>query len=79
MAYSTEKTYLMCLRSFHGFISGKNPDTPAVSDIQQFLSYLAVERKVPASAQCRNPYAPRSPFDEDYPRIRTAPDGFKFF
>jgi len=51
MAYSTEKTYLMWLRSFCGFISGKNPDKLTVSDMQQFLSYLAVERKVSSSTQ----------------------------
>ena len=51
MSYSTEKTYLMWLRSFYGFISGKNPDKLTVSDMQQFLSYLAVERKVSSSTQ----------------------------
>ncbi|MEW6676138.1 MAG: integron integrase [Nitrospirota bacterium] len=51
MSYSTEKTYLMWLRSFYGFIGGKNPDDLAVADMQQFLSYLAVERKVSTSTQ----------------------------
>jgi len=51
MSYSTEKTYLMWLRSFCGFVGGKPPDDLTVSDMQQFLSYLAVERKVSTSTQ----------------------------
>lgn len=51
MSYSTEKTYLMWLRSFYGFIAGKNPDDLTVADMQQFLSYLAVERRVSTSTQ----------------------------
>jgi len=51
MSYSTEKAYLMWLRSFYGFIGGKNPDDLTVADMQQFLSYLAVERKVSTSTQ----------------------------
>ncbi|MCL5420957.1 MAG: integron integrase, partial [Nitrospirae bacterium] len=51
MSYSTEKTYLMWLRSFTGFIAGKTPDDLTVADMQQFLSYLAVERKVSPSTQ----------------------------
>lgn len=51
MSYSTEKTYLMWLRSFYGFISGKSPDELTAADMQRFLSYLAVKRKVSASTQ----------------------------
>jgi integron integrase len=51
MSYSTEKTYLMWLRSFCGFIAGKNPDDLTAADMQQFLSYLAIERKVSTSTQ----------------------------
>lgn len=51
MSFSTEKTYLMWLRSFYGFFSGKNPDDLTAVDMQQFLSYLAVERQVSTSTQ----------------------------
>ncbi|MBI5675779.1 MAG: integron integrase [Nitrospirae bacterium] len=51
MSYSTEKTYLLWLRSFAGFIAEKIPDDMAVADIQKYLSYLAVDRKVSASTQ----------------------------
>ena len=51
MSYSTEKTYLMWLRSFYGFLSGKCPDDLTAEDMQRFLSYLAVERKVSTSTQ----------------------------
>jgi integron integrase len=51
MSYSTEKTYLMWLRSFYGFATDKIPDDLTVADIQSFLSYLAVERKVSPSTQ----------------------------
>jgi integron integrase len=51
MSYSTEKTYLLWLRSFCGFIDCKSPDDLKTEDMQRFLSYLAVERKVSASTQ----------------------------
>ncbi|OGW65247.1 MAG: integrase [Nitrospirae bacterium RIFOXYA2_FULL_44_9] len=50
-SYSTEKTYVMWLRQFQGFINGKQPQSLEGKDIQDFLSYLAVEKKVSASTQ----------------------------
>jgi len=51
LAYSTERTYISWLRSFHGFIGDKNPAEITSRDIQDFLSSLAVERKVSSSTQ----------------------------
>jgi len=48
---STEKTYLSWLRSFYQFIKGKSPDDLASSDVKDFLTYLAAERKVAHSTQ----------------------------
>jgi len=39
------------VRSFYGFIAGKNPDDLTAEDMQRFLSYLAAERKVSTSNQ----------------------------
>lgn len=50
-SYSTEKTYIMWFRHFQGFINGKQPQSLEGRDIQDFLSYLAVEKKVSASTQ----------------------------
>lgn len=51
MSYSTEKTYITWLRSFTGCVKDKTPEDVKVADMQQFLSYLAVERKVSPSTQ----------------------------
>jgi integron integrase len=51
LAYSTEKTYLLWLNSFRAFIKDKVPAQLLGQDLQSFLSYLAVERKVSASTQ----------------------------
>ncbi|MGQ9500422.1 MAG: integron integrase, partial [Dissulfurimicrobium sp.] len=48
---STEKSYITWLRQFHGFTGTKNPRELEGIDIQNFLSYLAVERKVSSSTQ----------------------------
>jgi integrase len=48
---STEKTYLIWLRSFKGFIGEKQPHQLEGRDLQDFLSHLAVERKVSPSTQ----------------------------
>ena len=48
---STEKTYLIWLRSFKGFVGEKQPHQLGGSDLQDFLSHLAVERKVSPSTQ----------------------------
>jgi integron integrase len=51
LAYSTEKTYLLWLRSFRTFVKEKDPAQLSANDLQDFLSYLAVEKKVSASTQ----------------------------
>lgn len=48
---STEKAYLIWLRSFVGRFPTKKPDEIIPMDLQDFLSYLAVERKVSSSTQ----------------------------
>jgi integrase len=50
-SFSTEKTYLIWLRSFRKFLDNKKPAKIGSSDIQRFLSYLAVERRISASTQ----------------------------
>jgi integron integrase len=48
---STEKTYLYWLRLFYKYLQGKSPFELADDDLRNFMSYLAVERKVAASTQ----------------------------
>lgn len=48
---STEKTYLIWLRSFRRFVGEKQPHELGGRDLQDFLSHLAVERKVSPSTQ----------------------------
>ena len=50
-SYSTEKSYVFWLRSFLAFLEGNSLESLAVKDIQNFLSYLAVERSVSPSTQ----------------------------
>ena len=50
-SYSTEKTYIAWLRQFQGFVKCKELQSLDGKDLQNFLSYLAVERKVSASTQ----------------------------
>ena len=50
-SHSTEKTYTLWLRQFRGFIRDKNAHSLEGKDIQNFLSHLAVEKKVSASTQ----------------------------
>ena len=50
-AYSTEKTYTTWLRQFQGFVKNKNPNELDGKALQDFLSYLAVEKKVSSSTQ----------------------------
>jgi integron integrase len=47
----TEKTYMHWLRHFYRFLKGKPPAQLVGQDVVNFLSYLAVERKVTASTQ----------------------------
>jgi hypothetical protein len=51
LAYATEKTYLLWLRSFRAFLKKKIPAQLLGYDLQDFLSYLAVKKKVSASTQ----------------------------
>lgn len=51
MSYSTEKTYLVWLRGFRAFVKEKDPAVLEGRDLQDYLSHLAVERKVSASTQ----------------------------
>lgn len=48
---STEKSYLIWLRQFRGFIASKSPQELEGTEIRDFLTYLAVERKVSSSTQ----------------------------
>jgi hypothetical protein len=50
-SYSTEQTYMQWIRQFQGFLDGKLHNSLYGKDLQDFLSYLAVERKVSASTQ----------------------------
>ncbi len=50
-SYSTEKTYINWIRSFRGFSGEIRPSELAVSDMQNFLSSLAVDRRVSQSTQ----------------------------
>ncbi len=50
-SYSTEKTYIAWIRQFQGFLKSKELKALDGKDIQDFLSYLAVERKVSSSTQ----------------------------
>ncbi|MEW6162820.1 MAG: integron integrase [Nitrospirota bacterium] len=50
-SYSTEKTYIMWLRHFHGFVGQKILEELSGRDLQDFLSHLAVEKKVSPSTQ----------------------------
>jgi len=51
MSLSTEKTYLLWVRSFKDFVKEKEPSQVEGRDLQDFLSRLAVERKVSPSTQ----------------------------
>lgn len=48
---STEKTYLIWLRGFRGFVGQIDPHELKGRDLQDFLSHLAVEKKVSPSTQ----------------------------
>ncbi len=50
-SYSTEKTYTLWLRQFKGFVREKDHGSLTGKDLQNFLSHLAVEKKVSASTQ----------------------------
>jgi integron integrase len=48
---STERSYIGWLRKFRDFAAGKPPEELQGADVQDFLSYLAVERRVSSSTQ----------------------------
>jgi integron integrase len=50
-SYSTEKTYMTWFRRFRIFLKDKDPEKLKERDIQDFLSYLAVEKRVSPSTQ----------------------------
>lgn len=50
-SYNTEKTYIKWFKQFQGFVKSKDLNNLDAKDIQDFLSYLAVERKVSSSTQ----------------------------
>ncbi len=48
---STERTYLGWVKQFHAYLKGLSPYHLEKSNFENFISYLAVERKVSASTQ----------------------------
>jgi integron integrase len=48
---STEKTYFSWLRSFYRFVKGKPAEDLNTSDVKDFLTYLAAERRMSPSTQ----------------------------
>jgi len=50
-SYQTEKSYLSWVDSFCSFLQEKSPSILSEADIQQFLSYLSVEKQVAPSTQ----------------------------
>ncbi len=50
-SYSTEKTYIGWMRAFRTYITGKDPAALEIEDMQNFLSSLAVDRRVAPSTQ----------------------------
>ncbi|MDH4241020.1 MAG: integron integrase [Phycisphaerae bacterium] len=50
-SYSTEKTYLSWLRAFGGHVNWKTPSELSTVDMQNYLSSLAIERRVAPSTQ----------------------------
>ncbi len=50
-SYRTEKSYLSWMRQFYRFVAGQTPETLDEGHVIDFLTYLAVERKVAKSTQ----------------------------
>ena len=51
LSYRTEQTYLTWMRAFYSFLNGTSPSRLDSGSVINFLSYLAVERKVAKSTQ----------------------------
>ncbi len=50
-SYRTEKTYLSWLKRFKEFVTSKHPNELTGEDVQNFLTYLAIEKKISSSTQ----------------------------
>ncbi len=50
-SYQTEQTYLKWIRRYIGFHNIRNPAEMGATELEAFLSHLAVERSVSASTQ----------------------------
>ena len=51
LALKTERTYLSWMRRFYRFVNGEPPGTLESNHVRDFMTHLAVERKVAASTQ----------------------------
>jgi len=51
LSYSTEKSYTLWARSFLSFLESKSPEDLTAKDVEDYLSHLAVEKKVSPSTQ----------------------------
>ncbi len=51
MAYRTEQAYLQWIRRYIAFHQRRHPRDLGAAEVEQFLTYLAVERKVAAATQ----------------------------
>ncbi len=51
LAYRTEQTYLQWIRRYVAFHHRRHPRDLGAAGVEQFLTYLAVDRKVSASTQ----------------------------
>ena len=51
LSYRTEQTYLNWMRQFYRYVKGAVPKELGTRHVADFLTYLAVERKVSASTQ----------------------------
>jgi hypothetical protein len=50
-AYTTQKSYIYWVKQFILFHDKRHPEEMGAKEIEQFLSHLAVERKIAASTQ----------------------------
>ncbi len=50
-SYETEKRYIYWIRHYIGFHNIRNPSEMGAAEVEAFLSYLAVEKRVSASTQ----------------------------
>jgi len=51
LSYRTEKAYLSWIKRFQVFLASKTPKELIVKDLQDFLTHLAVEKRVAPSTQ----------------------------